>query len=185
MPTASQILGTFAAGLRFEDIPPAVVERAKDCIIDTCAAATFGAHFPWSRMVADYAGRYGSGGPCSIIGSPEAHVHAPYAALANGVLAHAYEQDSVRDPGVGTHPGSTLLPALLAACEGTGADGRGALAAFVAGCEGMFRIAHATHHSPEKLGFHSPGLTGTYGAAVAAGRGVGLDARRVANANRL
>ena len=38
MPTASQILGTFAAGLRFEDIPSAVVERAKDCIIDTVAA---------------------------------------------------------------------------------------------------------------------------------------------------
>jgi len=43
MPTASQVLGTFAAGLRFENIPPAVVERAKDCIIDTVAAAAFGA----------------------------------------------------------------------------------------------------------------------------------------------
>src|SRR5687768_13924284 len=32
-----------------------VVERAKDCIIDTVAVATFGARFPWSRMVADYA----------------------------------------------------------------------------------------------------------------------------------
>ena len=182
MPTASQVLGKFAAELRFEDIPSAVVERAKDCIIDTVAAATFGAQFAWSRMVADYARRYGSGGPCSIIGSPELHVHAPYAALANGVLAHAYEQDSVRDPGVGTHPGSTLLPALLAACEETGADGRSAVAAFVAGCEVMFRIAHATHHSPEKLGFHSPGLTGTYGAAVVAGRIFGLDERQLVNA---
>ncbi|MEK7877936.1 MAG: MmgE/PrpD family protein [Pseudomonadota bacterium] len=102
MSTASQVLGKFAAELRFDDIPAAVVERAKDCIIDTVAAATFGAQFPWSRMVVDYARRYGSGGPCSIIGSPDLHVHAPYAALANGVLAHAYEQDSVRDPGVGT-----------------------------------------------------------------------------------
>ena len=38
MPSASQVLGKFAADLRFDDIPAAVVERAKDCIIDTVAA---------------------------------------------------------------------------------------------------------------------------------------------------
>ena len=182
MPTSAQVLGKFAAELAFADIPTAVVERAKDCIIDTVGVATFGAQFPWSRLVANYARRYGSGGPCSILGVAGSRVHAPYAALANGVFAHAYEQDSVRDPGVGAHPGATLVPAVLAACEETGADGKTAIAAFVAGCEVMFRIAAATHHSPEKLGFHAPGLTGCYGAAVAAGRVLGLNAGALANA---
>ncbi len=182
MSTASQVLGKFAAELKFDDIPATVVAQAKVCITDTVAAATFGAQFPWSRMAADYARRYGSGGPCSIFGMPDARVHAPYAALANGVMAHAFEQDSVRDPGVGSHAGSTLLPALLAACEETGADGKSAVAAFVAGVEVMFRIAHATHHSPEKLGFHAPGLSGTFGAAVAAGRIFGLDTGQLVHA---
>ena len=176
MATSAQVLGKFVSELSFSDLPQPVVERAKDCIIDMVAVATFGTQFPWSRMVADYARRYGSGGPCSIIGAPDTRVHAPYAALANGVFTHAFEQDAGRDPPAGAHAEATVLPAVLAACEETNADGKTAITSFVAGCEVMLRIAVASHHSPEKLGFHSPGLTGPYGAAVAAGRVLGLDA---------
>ena len=182
MSSASQLLAEFAAGLRFDDIPSAVVERAKDCMIDTIGACAFGSQFEWSRIVTEYAAQYGSGGACTVFGQPRQRFHAPYAALANGVFAHAFEQDSVRDPGAGAHPGATLLPPLLAACEDHGADGRTAIAAFVAGCEVMFRIAVASHHSPEKIGFHSPGLTGCYGGAIAAGRVLGLDAAQLTNA---
>lgn len=182
MATSAQTLAQFAADLTFDNIPEDVVARGRDCIIDTVAAASFGAQFPWSRMLADYARRYGSGGSCSIIGFPSIKVHAPYAALANGVLSHAFEQDSVRDPGAGSHPGATVLPPLLAACEETGADGRAALTAYVAAVEVMFRIAVASHHSPEHVGFHAPGITGTYGAAIAAGRIYGLNAAQLAHA---
>jgi len=181
MPTSAQILGKFAAELAYPDIPPIVVERAKDCIIDTVAAGRFGAQFPWSRMVADYACRYGSGGPCTIIGT-STRVHAPYAALANGVNIHAFEQDNGHHPSIGAHGGATVLPAVLAACEESNADGQTAITAFVAGCEVMFRIGAASHHSPEKLGFHAPGLSGPYGAAVAAGRALGHDAKQIAHA---
>jgi len=182
MLTAAQVLGKFASELAYADIPQPVVERAKDCIIDTVGAATFGAQLPWSHMVTQYALRYGSGGPCSIIGAQDARVHAPYAALANGVHSHAFEQDSVRDPGVGSHPGATLLPALLAVCEEAGADGKTAVTAFIAGCEVMFRVAMASRHSPEKLGFHAPGLSGPYGAAVAVGCVLGLNAEQMGHA---
>jgi 2-methylcitrate dehydratase PrpD len=182
MTTSAQVLGKFAAEIKFEDIPAAVIERAKDCVIDTVAVCSFGARFPWSQMVAGYARRYGRGGPCTVIGFPDMRVHAPYAALTNGVLAHAYEQDSLRDPGVGGHPGATLLPAVLAICEEEQVDGKNALAAFVAGVEVMFRIGLASHHTPEKIGFHAPGLTGPYAAAVAAGRVLGLDAERMTHA---
>lgn len=182
MPTSSEVLARYASGLSYADIPSAVAERARHCIADTVAAATFGAQLPWSRIVIDYARRYGSGGRCSIIGVRGVQVHAPYAALANGVLAHAFEQDGGRDPSAGVHPGATLLPALLAACEETEADGRTAIAAFVAGCEVMFRIGVAAQYSPERLGFHQPGLTGPYGAAVVAGRVLGLDAQALTHA---
>ena len=123
MPTAAQVLARFAAELSFERLPPQVVERAKDCIIDTVGVVTFGAQFPWSGYVANYARRYGSGGPCSILGVEGARVHAPYAALANGAFAHAFEQDSVRDPGVGAlvrilAPARTRLsPSSMGACR--------------------------------------------------------------------
>ena len=182
MPTSAQVLGKFAAQLKFQDIPSIVAARAKECIIDTIAAASFGVQFPWSRLVVDYARRYGGGGDCSVVGFPDARLHAPYAALANGVLAHAFELDSGSHADVGVHPGATLLPAILAACEETNADGKTAIAAFVAGCEVVFRLALASRHAPEKLGFHAPGLNGPYGAAAAAGRIFGLDADQLAHA---
>jgi len=180
--TAAQSLAQFVAELSYSEIPVAVVERAKDCIIDTVAVASFGARFPWSRMLVEHAKQYGSGGACTILGVPGLRLHAPYAALANGALTHAYEQDSLRQPGAGVHPGATIVPAVLAACEETGADGKTAIAAFVAGCEVLFRIGAASHHTSEKLGFHAPGLTGPYGAAVAAGRVYGLTAEQLVNA---
>jgi len=185
MATSAQILGKFAADLRFEDIPPAAVKRAKECIIDIVAVSAFGSRFEWSRMVADYARRYGAGGPCSLIGLKGERVHAPYAALANGTFANAFEQDSSYYPQAGAHSGSPLVPPLLAACEETGADGRTAVTAYVAACEVNYRIGEAAHHareSPEPLGFHAPGLCGPYGAAVAAGKVLGLDAEQMTHA---
>ncbi|WP_454691099.1 MmgE/PrpD family protein [Achromobacter aloeverae] len=200
--SASRRLAEFAANLRYEDIPAAVRERARDCIADTLACCVQGAGLPWSAAIAAYARRYAGGGPCTLFGVAAsgmsapgstdpgatasgaftAGVTAPAAALANGAAAHAFELDSLRFPGAGVHPGATLVPALAAACQETGANGRQALTAFVAACEVLFRIGAATHHSSEKLGFHAPGLTGPYGAAIAAGLVHGLDAGRLTQA---
>jgi 2-methylcitrate dehydratase PrpD len=46
----------------------------------------------------------------------------------------------------------------------------------------MSRIGVAAGNSLEKRGFHAPGLTGTFGAAVAAGRLLGLNEREMVNA---
>jgi 2-methylcitrate dehydratase PrpD len=179
---AAAVLGEFAARLTLADVPQAAIARVKTCIIDTVAVAAYGSRLPWSRAIAGYALRYGSGGPCTLLGMAGARVHAPYAALANGAFAHAFEQDSLRKPGAGVHPGATLLPAALALAEETGASGARLLTAFIAGCEVMFRIGDASRHSSEALGFHAPGLTGPYGAAVAAGVMLQLPAAQLAHA---
>ena len=179
--TAARELAAFAAGMRLVDVPGDVLRRAQACIADTIGCAVFGARLPWSRQVAAVARAYG-GGPCDIFGSAGSRVPAPFAALANGSAVHAFEQDSLRFPGAGVHPGAALVPVIAAACQETGASGATALRAFVAGCEVLFRIGAATQHSSEKLGFHAPGLTGVYGGAIAAGLIYGLDAEALAGA---
>jgi 2-methylcitrate dehydratase PrpD len=174
-------LAQYAAALRYEDLPPPVVQQAKECIIDTVAAAICGSTMPWSRIVADYAERTGPGGKSHILGRGSA-VQAPAAALANGALAHAFELDSLTRPGAGAHPGATVLPPALAIAQELGADGRALIAAFVAGNEVMIRIGRATGHTNEARGFHAPGTTGPFGAAVAAGHLLRLDADGMANA---
>jgi len=175
-------LAEYAAALRYEDLPAAVVQRAKDCIIDTVAAGICGSALPWSRIVIDYAERTGPGGKCRILGRSVPAVQAPAAALANGALAHAFELDSLTRPGAGAHPGATVLPPALAIAQERGADGRALIAAFVAGNEVMIRIGRATGHTNEARGFHAPGTTGPFGGAVAAGHLLRLDPRAMTNA---
>lgn len=182
--TSSQRLAEFSSSLKYEDIPPDVLLAAKKCIIDTIGVCIFGSQLPWSKIVSDYAVAYG-GGNCSLIGYPAARVHAPAAALVHGVFAHAFEQDGSCEPNLGVHPGGTLVPALLAACDETGADGRTALVAFVAGCEVLLRVGQASHYSktpPEVVGFHVPGLNGPFGSSIAASKVYGLDAVATAHA---
>ena len=65
---------------------------------------------------------------------------------------------------------------------GGNAGGRALITAFVAGNEVMIRIGRATGHTNEARGFHAPGTTGPFGAAVACGHLLGLDAGKMANA---
>src|ERR1700733_5616381 len=136
-------LARYAAGLRYEDLPSAVVAKAKDIIADTVAACICGAEMPWSRLVIDYAERTGPGGTSKILGRGT-EVQAPAAALANGALAHSFELDSLTRSGAGAHPGATVLPPALAVAQQIGASGRQLITAVVAGNEVMIRIGRAT-----------------------------------------
>jgi 2-methylcitrate dehydratase PrpD len=175
-------LAEFAAGYRYERIPADVVVRAKQCIADTVASIIFGHELPWSRMVVRFAERNGAGGRSRILGPGGVLVHAPAAALANGALAHAFEMDNLTWPSTGVHPGATLLAPGLAVAQERGIGGRELITAVVAGAEAMIRIGRATHHSNESRGFHAPGTTGPFGAAIACGKLMGLDAERLRNA---
>jgi 2-methylcitrate dehydratase PrpD len=175
-------LAEYAAALRYEDLPAEVVRLAKECIADTVAAAICGAALPWSRIVIRYAERTGPGGRSHILGSAGPAVQAPAAALANGALAHAFELDSLTRPGAGAHPGATVLPPALAVAQERGSDGRELIAAFVAGNEVMIRIGRATGHTNEARGFHAPGTTGPFGAAVAAAHLLRLGPAAMTNA---
>lgn len=181
MSSISRNLAQFACDLRFEDIPEEIIASARNAILDTVGVMAFGSTLPWSRIVIDYAKSYGAGGASSIVGT-DIRVSAPMAALANGTLAHAFEMDNLRQPSAGVHHGSTIVPALLAIGEERGSSGKDLLVAFVAASEVMSRIGLAADNTAEKLGFHSPGITGTFGSAIAAGRLTGLSVDQLTHA---
>ena len=169
MQTAARTLAGFASGLKLDDVPALDVERATQCLVDAVGVSLLGSSMPWAMAARRYAEHYGAAGTSRIIGAP-ARVSVPLAALANGVAAHAFEFDSLRRPGAGVHPGAALVPVALALGEELHSSGPEVLAAIVAGCEVMFRIGIASRHSSEGRGFHAPGLTGPFGAAIVAGR---------------
>jgi 2-methylcitrate dehydratase PrpD len=181
MSTAARTLAAYATGLRLDAVPGDAQRCARQCLIDAVGVALLGSRLPWGRAAATYAQQYGANGTSRMIGMP-GRVSAPLAALANGVFAHGFELDSLRKPGAGVHPGAALVPVALALGEELGCDGAALLRSIVAGCEVMFRIGLASKHSSERLGFHAPGLTGPFGAAVTAGCLIGLRAEQLTQA---
>jgi 2-methylcitrate dehydratase PrpD len=177
----TQKLARFAVNLSPRQIPPQVFERAKDCVMDTVAVALYGSTKPWSQSVVELIRESGGKGRSTVLGQ-HWKAHATQATLANGVMAHAFELDNVRQPGAGVHPGATAFLPALAIAEERKSNGKALLTAFVAGCEVMSRIGVAAGNSLETRGFHAPGLTGTFGAAVTAGCLLGLNQKQMVNA---
>jgi 2-methylcitrate dehydratase PrpD len=178
---ATQTLARYARQLRYRDIPGEVIERAKACILDTLAVSLYGSTKPWSKTVSEFVRSTGAKGNATVLGGKQ-KASPERATLANGTMAHAFELDNVRQPGAGVHPGATAFVPAFAVAENEKADGKALLTAFVAGCEVMSRIGVAAGNSLERRGFHAPGLTGTFGAAVAAGRLLKLTEKQLVNA---
>jgi 2-methylcitrate dehydratase PrpD len=177
----TKVLAEFGLSLEAGSIPQNVMDKAAESILDSVGVCIYAAKLPWSQPVIDYARINGAGGEATILGT-NYKASSPMAALANGALAHGFEMDNLRQPSMGVHAGSTIVPALLSVADEVGANGRDVLAAFVAANEVMSRIGLASHNTAEKLGFHSPGLTGPFGGAVATGRLLKLSAKQMINA---
>ena len=119
---ATQRLAHFALELTLPAVSPAeVIERAKACILDTLAVSLYGSTKPWSRTVSGFVRDSALRGRSTVLAKISAAQPAQ-ATLANGVMAHAFELDNVRQPGAGVHPGATaFLPGL---CDGGGQKSR-------------------------------------------------------------
>ena len=103
------------------------------------------------------------------------------AALVNGAAGHALDYDDVNIAMPG-HPSVAILPGLLALAEAKASSGRDVLTAFVAGYETECRIGAALSPGHYDLGFHSTATIGSFGAAAACARLLGLDASKTAAA---
>jgi 2-methylcitrate dehydratase PrpD len=176
-------LAEYAAKLRYEDIPAPAIQRAKDTICDTVGVILYGGELPWSKMIIEYAKRTSGPGKSRILAAGAgAGVQPAAAALAHGAMTHAFELDNLTKPDSGVHPGATMFSSALAVAQARGLSGRDVLTAFVAGAEVAIRVGNATKHTNEVRGFHAPGTTGPFAAAVAAGKLMQLDAAKMTNA---
>lgn len=168
------------AKIQFDDIPGEVVAGVKKNILDTLAVAMAGAHTDEARRVRTaLTGMRAESG--SLVWGTPFRVSPAHAALANGTAAHARDFDDGGGPG---HAGSTVLPAALAVTEAAGGDGRTLIAATIAGYDIGYRALQAIggFAAHTGRGWHSSGTMGSFAAAAAAAKTLGLDAERFADA---
>lgn len=93
------------------------------------------------------------------------------------VSGHALDYDDYDRPSV-AHPSTVLVPVALALAD----SGPMAIAAYAAGLEAMDRIGVMINPHHYDHGWHATGTLGTIGAAVTAGRCLGLDAAQMGHA---
>lgn len=166
-------LARFASALRYEDLPEAVVRQASRFFLDAvgCAIAAAREDERKAALARGIAGDFGASGASSIVGG--GRTHAALAALANGMLVNATDNDDTHKRSL-THIGSVVAPAALAAVEARKGGGRDLVVALVAGYEVMARVGMAVMPTHYRF-WHSTATNGTFGAAAAAGRAMGLD----------
>jgi 2-methylcitrate dehydratase PrpD len=102
-------------------------------------------------------------------------VPASLAALANGTRCHGLDFDDTHEAGI-CHASTVVGPTALAVGEANGNTGREVLDAYVLGCEVALRIAVAAADGLYSRGFHPTSVCGSFGAAAASCRLLGLGA---------
>ena len=170
----------FVKNLQFDQLPTEVVQKAKQCILDTIGCALVGAGTTnHARIVIDLVRELG-GNPEATIFGDGFKTTVINAALANGTSIHSLDLDDTHRECF-FHVGAGSIPAVLALAERNGSSGKEVITAAVAAFEVSIRLALAVSPFLRLRGFHTTGTCGTFGGAVGAGKLLNLDEEQLIN----
>jgi len=179
-PLAARIARAVSA-VSADDLPAAVTDKVKLCLIDLIGCAFESRELPWSRqaqLIAERASDQNAG--ASVIGSSEAATYAD-AAFVNAVMGHGLVREDMHSGSI-SHLGIVVLPVLLALSQYRRMGGRDFIAAAVAGYEVGGQVGRAVMDA-EVARIHRPtGITGPVAAAAAGSRLLGLSIEQTTSA---
>lgn len=178
--TVASRLGQFIAGVRYEDVPADVLDRAKRSTLDLLGVALCGSRSESAAEFGGYVDAQRAVGESSIVGA--GGTTAFYAALANATFAHATELSETFNRAV-VHPGNVVIPAALAVAERERRGGAALLTSIAVGYEVLVRVGLTL--GPRWMmdqGYHPPSALGPFGSVAAAASLCGLNPGQAANA---
>jgi 2-methylcitrate dehydratase PrpD len=169
-----------ACAVTAQSVPDDVRIIATHSILDLIGLSISSSDLPLVEVLRAEATELQGRAESSAIGS-ETRVPAFWAASINAAAGHvlAYDDCNMVIPG---HTTAVVWPAAFALAEASGSDGQAVLEAYVAASETMCRIGEMLQPSHYDSGFHASGTVGAFGAAAAAGRIMGLDPEKMAQA---
>ncbi len=181
MASLSRQLAQWVVGLRYEDLPPEVIDRAKGVTLQCLASVLLGSQTPAGKhavaLINEEEAGVTNGATILVTGGKATKGGA---AFANSEMAFSGGKwDTFR---MLTHPGTSIIPVALVAAESAGASGKTYLAGVVAGYEVMERMASDFIPTMMAHGFHPGPVFGIFGATVAAAKIMDLDEDQVNSA---
>ncbi len=173
-------LVSFVQKTAYKDFSPEVIHQAKRCFLDLIGVALGGARQSVVQILIKTL-RDTGGKPQATVLSHGFKTSILNAALINGTMAHALDFD---DTHIGSiiHPSAPVIPAVLALGERLKSTGKSALEAFVIAYEVETRIGLGLGSRHYNRGWHTTSTCGRFGAAVAAGKLLGLSSLQMSRA---
>lgn len=172
-------IAEFAAGVTYEDLPAEVVTTAKRFLLDSLGCALGGAQQHDVELARRVLRETAGAGPCRVMVTGESWDPLS-ASLLNALMIRVMDYNDIywkQDP---SHP-SDLIPAALACAERAGGSGRDLIVGIVLAYEIEQRLCEISFPGIREIGWHHATLTAA-AAPVAAGRMLGLDARKIQHA---
>jgi hypothetical protein len=169
MASLSRQLAQWVTSLRYDDLPAAVIDRAKGLTLHNLASVLLGSQSAAGRqavqLISGEEAGVRHGATIMVYGT---RVTKGGAAFANSEMTMAGGKlDTFR---MLTHPGTSIMPGAFAAAETAGVSGRDFITGVVAGYEVMERLAADFIPTVMARGFHAGPVFGIFGAAVAAAK---------------
>src|ERR1700730_6960781 len=174
----SREFAAFVANLKYDDLPPEVVDRAKGVSLQALSSALVAHQMPGSRqaLALMQEEEAGGGGAATVLCNGSKLTKGGAAFVNAEMIFAGGKWDTFR---MLTHPGVAILPAALGAAEPADASGKEFLVAVAAGYEVMERMAAEFIPTVVSRGFHPGPVFGIFGAAIAVAKLGGLDENQI------
>jgi 2-methylcitrate dehydratase PrpD len=180
----------FIETVGYEDLPSEALRVGKRCMVDTLGVMIAGCSEHSVHILVEDAVEQGGKAEALLLGGGERKAPAALAARVLGTAGHAHDWDDTQvslDPahvyGLLTHPSVPPLSATIAMAQRLGGvDGKRFMLAFQTGFEVECKISEWMSHRHYRRGHHSSGTVGTFGAAAAAAKLLGLKGEKLAHA---
>lgn len=177
-PSSTQVLASYLADFSLDHLSPESLQKTRHCVLDYLASAWNGQGHCLTASYRELALELGGAGEFPVIGGGK--TTAVFAAFGNGALGHITEVDDIHRKAT-MHAGICVMPVAFAMAQELGLDGKRMLESIVCGYEAALRVGTClgrTHY----VTFHTTATAGTFGAAAAAAKALGLDAQKTAHA---
>ena len=173
----------YSLRLKFEDIPPNVIERSKQLFLDFLGVTAGGYSLSESISSVQKGVDVLLGhciGKCTVLGETRTYPF-QYAALLNSAMAHSIDFDDIHSE-AHIHPAAPLFGALMAIAEHTNSDTRQFLTAVIVGYDIICKLGKAHGNLLHQRKLHPTSTTGIFGVTMAAGSLLGLNKDEISNA---
>ena len=176
--SATRGLASYLSKMRYEDLPPDVVQQGKLALMNSLGNSIGGYPLRLAGTFLELAKDMGVGKPEATLIGDGTKVSMPLAAFGNGALSTMLDYGDVyfsESRRTAIWPGSVAVPAALAAAETRGVSGKELITSVVAGYECGARLVHSmdmTHEQSQKVNGETLSV---FAAVGGAGRGLGLN----------